>query len=81
MKCLWNCIQFWLCCVVTLSFAQALSIFMFLPPLLSVGQVMWLICLIIPLLSISMIATPTDPTIMQRATGKNQCVINRKVKY
>ncbi|KAK0168024.1 hypothetical protein PV327_001865 [Microctonus hyperodae] len=79
MKCLWNCIQFWLCCVVTLSFAQALSIFMLLPPLLSVGQVMWLICLIIPLLSISMIATPTDPTIMQRATGKNQCIINEKV--
>ncbi|XP_011308488.1 uncharacterized protein KIAA0195 isoform X3 [Fopius arisanus] len=79
MKCLWNCVQFWLCCVVTLSLVQALSGFFMLPPLLSVGQTLWLICLIIPLLSISMIATPTDPTIMQRATGKNQCAVTGEV--
>ncbi|XP_033214958.1 transmembrane protein 94 isoform X2 [Belonocnema kinseyi] len=79
MKCLWNCVQFWLGCVVTLSAAQAFSGFLLLPPLFSVGQVLWLTCLIIPLLSISMVATPTDSTIMQRATGKNQCVINRQV--
>ncbi|XP_057323877.1 transmembrane protein 94 isoform X3 [Microplitis mediator] len=81
MRCLWNCVQFWLCCVVTLSFAQALSVFLLLPPLLSISQVMWLICLIIPLLSMSIMATPTDPTIMQRATGKNQCVINGEVAF
>ncbi|XP_015590634.1 transmembrane protein 94 isoform X3 [Cephus cinctus] len=79
MKCVWNCVQFWLCCVVSLSFAQALSGFLMLPPLFSVGQVMWLSCLIIPLLSISMVATPTDPTIMQRATGKNQCIVSGQV--
>ncbi|XP_043281137.1 transmembrane protein 94 isoform X2 [Venturia canescens] len=79
MKCLWNCVQFWLCCVVTVSFAQAISGFLLLPPLFSVSQVMWLCCLIIPLLSISMIATPTDSTIMQRATGKNQCVVGGQV--
>ncbi|XP_063995307.1 transmembrane protein 94 isoform X2 [Diachasmimorpha longicaudata] len=79
MKCLWNCVQFWLCCVVTLSLVQALSDFLMLPPLLSVGQTLWLICLIIPLLSVSMIATPTDPTIMQRATGKNQCAVTGEV--
>ncbi|XP_066585135.1 endoplasmic reticulum magnesium-transporting P-type ATPase isoform X2 [Prorops nasuta] len=79
MKCLWNCVQFWLCCIVTLSFTQALSGFFLLPPLFSVGQVIWLSCLIIPMLSISMIATPMDPTIMQRATGKNQCTVNGQV--
>nr|XP_031837359.1 transmembrane protein 94 isoform X1 [Nomia melanderi]XP_031837360.1 transmembrane protein 94 isoform X1 [Nomia melanderi]XP_031837361.1 transmembrane protein 94 isoform X1 [Nomia melanderi]XP_031837362.1 transmembrane protein 94 isoform X1 [Nomia melanderi]XP_031837363.1 transmembrane protein 94 isoform X1 [Nomia melanderi] len=79
MKCLWNCVQFWLCCTVTLSFTQALSSFLLLPPLFSVDQVLWLSCLIIPMLSISMIATPKDPTIMQRATGKNQCTINGQI--
>ncbi|CAG5101385.1 Similar to Tmem94: Transmembrane protein 94 (Mus musculus) [Cotesia congregata] len=81
MRCLWNCVQFWLCCIVTLSFTQALSVLLLLPPLFSISQVIWLICLIIPLLSISMMATPIDPTIMQRATGKNQCVVNSKVAF
>lgn len=80
MKCLWNCVQFWLGCVVTLAAVQAISGFLLLPPLFSIGQVLWLTCLIIPLLSISMVATPTDSTIMQRATGKNQCIINGQVK-
>ncbi|XP_014604302.1 PREDICTED: uncharacterized protein KIAA0195 isoform X1 [Polistes canadensis] len=79
MKCLWNCVQFWLCCTVTLSFAQAISAILLLPPLLSVSQIVWLSCFIIPFLSISMIATPMDSTIMQRATGKNQCIINGQV--
>ncbi|KAG7210195.1 hypothetical protein KM043_011750 [Ampulex compressa] len=79
MTCLWNCVQFWLCCTVTLSLTQALSGFLFLPPLFSVDQVIWLCCLIIPMLSISMVATPMDTTIMQRATGKNQCIINGQV--
>ncbi|XP_046427153.1 transmembrane protein 94 isoform X1 [Neodiprion fabricii] len=79
MQCVWNCVQFWICCVVTLSMAQLLSSFLMLPPLFSVGQVLWLSCLIIPLLSVSLVATPTDPTIMQRATGKNQCLVNGQV--
>ncbi|KAL0110556.1 hypothetical protein PUN28_013866 [Cardiocondyla obscurior] len=79
MKNVWNCIQFWLCCLVTLSFMQILSAVLLLPPLFSVDQVLWLCCLIIPILSTSMIATPIDSTIMQRATGKNQCVVNGEV--
>lgn len=57
-----------------------MSGFLLLPPLFSVDQVLWLCCLIIPILSISMIATPMDPTIMQRATGKNQCTVNGQVR-
>ncbi|XP_020292489.1 transmembrane protein 94 isoform X2 [Pseudomyrmex gracilis] len=79
MRSLWNCMQFWLCCSITVAFTSILSAFMFLPPLLSIDQVLWLCCLIIPMLSISMIATPIDSTIMQRATGKNQCIVNGEV--
>ncbi|XP_050461662.1 transmembrane protein 94 isoform X2 [Cataglyphis hispanica] len=79
MKNLWNCIQFWLCCSVTLAFTQTLSAFLLLPPLFSIEQILWLCCLIIPVLSTSMIATPIDPTIMQRATGKNQCIVNGEI--
>lgn len=79
MKCLWNCVQFWLCCLVTLSLVQALSAFMLLPPLFSVGQVLWVSFLIVPLLAVSLVGTPTDSTIMHSATGKNQCVISGQV--
>ncbi|XP_070172573.1 transmembrane protein 94 isoform X4 [Polyergus mexicanus] len=79
MKNLWNCMQFWLCCSVTLAFTQTLSAFLLLPPLFSIDQILWLCCLIIPVLSTSMIATPIDPTIMQRATGKNQCIVNGEI--
>ncbi|XP_072762979.1 transmembrane protein 94 isoform X2 [Anoplolepis gracilipes] len=79
MKNLWNCMQFWLCCSVTLAFTQTLSAFLLLPPLFSIDQILWLCCLIIPVLSTSMIATPIDPTIMQRATGKNQCTVNGEI--
>ncbi|XP_058796297.1 transmembrane protein 94 isoform X3 [Phymastichus coffea] len=79
MKCLWNCVQFWLCCMVTLSLVQAVSAFLLLPPLFSVGQVLWLTCLIVPLLAVSLVGSPSDPIIMQQATGKNQCGISAQV--
>jgi hypothetical protein len=64
---------------VTLAFVQALSAFLLLPPLFTVGQVLWLSFLVVPLLSASLVGTPTDSTIMQRATGKNQCAISGQV--
>ncbi|XP_014222685.1 transmembrane protein 94 [Trichogramma pretiosum] len=79
MKCLWNCVQFWLCCVLTLALAQALSAFLLLPPLFTVGHVLWLGCVIVPVLAVSLVGTPTDPSIMQRATGKNQCLVTWEV--
>jgi hypothetical protein len=76
MQCVWNCIQFWVCCGVTISAVQVLGIFLMLPPVLMTGSVLWLVCLIVPLLSLSLVASSTDPQVMQRATGKNQCVVD-----
>ena len=47
-----------------------------LPPVLQTGSVLWLVCLVVPLLSLSLVASSTDPQVMQRATGKNQCVVD-----
>ncbi|XP_069685217.1 transmembrane protein 94 isoform X2 [Periplaneta americana] len=79
MQCVWNCVQFWVCCGVTISAIQVLGIFLMLPPVLKTGSVLWLICLVVPLLSLSLVANSTDPQVMQRATGKNQCVVNTQV--
>ncbi|RZF48989.1 hypothetical protein LSTR_LSTR015775 [Laodelphax striatellus] len=35
----WNCTQFWICCVVSLSFTQLLAATAMLPPLLSTDGV------------------------------------------
>lgn len=76
MQCVWNCVQFWVCCGVTVSAVQVLGIFLMLPPVLKTGSVLWLVCLVVPLLSLSLVGSSTDPQVMQRATGKNQCVVD-----
>lgn len=37
MQGIWNCVQFWTSCMVSLSFLQLLAIALVLPPILSVG--------------------------------------------
>jgi len=46
---------------------------------LNLGQVLWLACVVVPLLSVSLVAGPTDPEVMQKPTGKNQCSITTEV--
>nr|CAD7426735.1 unnamed protein product [Timema monikensis] len=75
MQSMWNCVQFWMCCSASLCIAQVLGILFMLPPLLPVGPLLWLVCLVIPALSISLVGIPTDPRVMQRATGKNQYIV------
>nr|CAD7195773.1 unnamed protein product [Timema douglasi] len=79
MQSMWNCVQFWMCCSASLCIAQVLGILFMLPPLLPVGPLLWLVCLVIPALSISLVGIPTDPRVMQRATGKNQYIVSTRV--
>ncbi|XP_049853191.1 transmembrane protein 94 isoform X3 [Schistocerca gregaria] len=74
-----NSIQFWMCCVASISVVQVLAIIFMLPPIFSTGHIMWLVCIIVPLLSLSLVGKPTDPQVMHRATGKNECVFNTQV--
>ncbi|XP_026818266.1 transmembrane protein 94 isoform X1 [Rhopalosiphum maidis] len=81
MQGIWNCVQFWTSCMVSLSFLQLLAIALVLPPILSVGQILWLTCIVVPLLSVSLVGGPTDPEVMQKPTGKNQCSITSELSY
>ncbi|XP_050541863.1 transmembrane protein 94 isoform X2 [Daktulosphaira vitifoliae] len=81
MQRIWNCVQFWTSCMVSLSFLQLLVIAFVLPPIFSIGQILWLVCIIIPILSISLVGGPTDPKVMQTPTGKNQCSITTELSY
>ncbi len=66
-----NSLQFLLCCSLSLSVVQLLSSLLYLPPLLTSGHVLWLVFIILPALSFSLMGTPLDPHVMTMATGKN----------
>ncbi|XP_042882289.1 transmembrane protein 94-like isoform X5 [Penaeus japonicus] len=77
-----SCLQFWSCCCVSLTILQLLAATAALPPLLSSGDVVWLVCVVIPILSVSLVAAPTNPAVMNQATGKNSVVLNKQmVRY
>uniref|UniRef100_A0A1B6JBX6 Uncharacterized protein n=1 Tax=Homalodisca liturata TaxID=320908 RepID=A0A1B6JBX6_9HEMI len=76
MQSSWNCIQYWICGLMTLSAIQLMAAMFPLPPIFSTGQVIWLSMVIIPLLSLSFVAAKTDPQVMQRATSKHQTKLN-----
>ncbi|KAJ8916114.1 hypothetical protein NQ315_004481 [Exocentrus adspersus] len=73
---LWSSVQFWLCCCVCLSLMQVLATLCMLPGLLTTGQVLWFSCIVIPLLSIALMAKPVDQEVMKRPQGKIQAVVN-----
>jgi hypothetical protein len=76
-----NSFQFLLSSCLSLSLAQLLTSLLFLPPLLSPGAVIWLSCIILPILSASLMGTEPDNEVMSVATGKklylNKEAINR----
>ncbi|KAL7641431.1 UNVERIFIED_CONTAM: hypothetical protein RMT77_008571 [Armadillidium vulgare] len=77
-----SCFQFLACCNVSISFIQFISVAGFLPPVLSSGDVLWLITVPVPILSISLVFAPINPAIMNQATGKNEVLVNKEtLKY
>ncbi|KAK9509058.1 hypothetical protein O3M35_006462 [Rhynocoris fuscipes] len=79
MKCLWNCMQFWVCSVFTISILQVITAIVMLPPLFSTGQILWLSCVIIPFLALSLVHVPANTQVMQRPGSKNLVNINSEV--
>lgn len=77
--CLRNVLQLWAACVASLSFIQLAAAIFFLPPIFTIGQVLWLTCITIPILAISLIGAPTNPSVMSIATGKNLRNIDREM--
>ncbi|XP_054282537.1 transmembrane protein 94 isoform X2 [Macrosteles quadrilineatus] len=79
MQCAWSSIQYWVCCLLTLTTVQLLAAMFLLPPIFTLGQVLWLSVVITPLLSLSLVAAKTDPQVMHRATGKNHTTLNTEM--
>ncbi|XP_044272389.1 transmembrane protein 94 isoform X2 [Tribolium madens] len=73
---LWSAVQFWVSCCVILSVMQLVSVLVMLPPVLTTGQILWLTCLVVPMLSVSLMGLPVDPEVMKKPQGKNQVGVN-----
>lgn len=58
---------------------QAAASVLLMPALLTVGQLLWFICLVIPVLSISLMGIPVNSEVMKKPLGKNQLVFNVEV--
>ena len=67
-----SCFLFLLSCQLSLALLMLFSSLFMLPPPLSGLQLMWLTCVIVPLISISLIGTPADKHIMKTITGKRE---------
>eukprot|EP00042_Codosiga_hollandica_P059539 m.919781 g.919781 ORF g.919781 m.919781 type:complete len:702 (-) comp60199_c0_seq1:1042-3147(-) len=66
-----QCFLFFILSLLTLSMAILASFFLYLPPMLSPLQLLWLICLILPMISLPFMLVPGEPGIMQLMTTKN----------
>lgn len=76
-----SCLQFLACCCLALSFLQVLATIAALPPLLSPGGVVWMVSVVIPILSVSLVGAPTNPAVMNQATGKNHVQLNKELLH
>lgn len=79
MKCLWNCVQFWVCGVFTISVLQVIAAIVMLPPIFTTGQILWLSCVVVPLLALSLVHIPANTQVMQRPGSKSQLNVNSEV--
>jgi len=70
---------FYLKCQSSVSLLLLLDCVMLLPPILSSQLVLWLSCLIVPLLSFTLIGNPLNRQVAQVAQGKNHTSFVKQV--
>lgn len=76
-----NSLQYMLCCCLSLTLLQVLSSLFFLPAPLAASHCIWLVCIQIPILSLSLVGNPCDPQGTSMATGKNLKVISKQTVF
>lgn len=73
---LWNFVQFWICSAALFAILNTLCCLVSLPPMLTPDVLLYLMCFVITLISLTLTKTEPDPMIMNRATGKKQATIS-----
>ena len=78
LSCVRRGFLFWLGSSLSLSLLVLLATLFFLPPPLSGGHIFWLAFIVFPVLSLSYIATPVDPSIRSQMPNRNKQVWSGK---
>lgn len=81
-RCVRNSMQYWLCCSIAVTMLGLFSLLMLLPPLYSLGDSIWLSVVIVPILTLGLafsIMEKVDYNVMDNASWKNQCQVDRQV--
>lgn len=73
---LWNVVQFWMSCLIALSLMQLIAIILNLPSIFTPGQLLWICCIVVPFLSISLMWLPLEADVMKKPQGKNQAELS-----
>lgn len=68
-----------LCYHLSISLAQVLASIVLLPPILSSQHLLWLLFIVVPALSLTLMGNPVDPRVMNNATSKNPEYISTQV--
>lgn len=76
---LWSSIQFWACCGCTLAVINTVCACLALPPVLTPFGVVYLMGVVVPVLSTTLVRVETDSEIMNRATAKKHNSFDSKV--
>ncbi|CAG5115151.1 unnamed protein product, partial [Candidula unifasciata] len=74
-----NCFYLLLSCLLAVVLAQLVCCLLLLPPALTVQHVLWLVVVVVPALSLSLMANPNEARTVGMATHKNINHINKQI--
>lgn len=78
---LWSCIQFWACCACSLAAMNTVCAALLLPPLLTPLSLLYVMCIVVPLLATTLVRSDSNQRVMNRATGKKQTTFDSPVFF
>ncbi|BFZ17230.1 hypothetical protein BsWGS_20269 [Bradybaena similaris] len=74
-----NCFYLLLSCLLAVVLAQLVCCLLLLPPALTVQHVLWLVVVVVPALSLSLMGNPNEARTVGMATHKNINHINKQI--
>uniref|UniRef100_A0A2M4ADM6 Uncharacterized protein n=2 Tax=Anopheles triannulatus TaxID=58253 RepID=A0A2M4ADM6_9DIPT len=76
---LWSCVQYWACCGISLAIMNTVTTVLSLPPMIVPLHALYLMCVAVPLVALTLLRVEPDPALMKRATGKKQRTLHSRL--
>ncbi|XP_059152862.1 transmembrane protein 94-like [Physella acuta] len=74
-----NCFYLMLCCLLAVVLSQFVCCLFLLPPVMDVQHVLWLVLVVVPALSLSLLGNPNEARTVGLATHKNIHHVNKQM--